>query len=31
MEDRVRFALQKLIDIANDTGQARRVANFILA
>ncbi len=32
MEDRVRFALQKLIDIANnDTGQSRRVANFILA
>lgn len=32
MEDHVRFALQKLIDIANnDTGQARRVANFILA
>jgi hypothetical protein len=32
MEDRVRVALQKLIDIANnDTGQSRRVANFILA
>ena len=32
MEDRIRFALEKLLNIANcDTGQGRRVANFILA
>ena len=32
MEDRVRFALEKLLNIANgDTGQGRRVANFLLA
>jgi len=32
MEDRVRFALEKLLNIAHqDTGQGRRVANFILA
>ncbi|PWE52994.1 hypothetical protein DEM27_28335 [Metarhizobium album] len=32
MEDRVRFALEKLLNVANgDTGQGRRVANFILA
>jgi hypothetical protein len=32
MEDRVRFALEKLLNIAHaDTGQARRVANFLLA
>ncbi|MBM7325358.1 DUF7673 family protein [Agrobacterium pusense] len=32
MEDRVRFALEKLLDVAHgDTGQSRRVANFILA
>lgn len=32
MEDRVRFALEKLLNIAHgDTGQSRRVANFILA
>lgn len=29
---RIRFALEKLLNIANgDTGQGRRVANFILA
>ena len=32
MEDRVRFALEKLLNIAHeDTGQGRRVANFLLA
>ena len=32
MEDRVRFALEKLLNIAHqDTGQGRHVANFILA
>ncbi|WP_105385210.1 DUF7673 family protein [Neorhizobium alkalisoli] len=32
MEDRVRFALEKLLNVAHeDTGQGRRVANFILA
>ncbi|MBW9080656.1 DUF7673 family protein [Agrobacterium pusense] len=32
MEDRVRFALEKLLNVAHgDTGQSRRVANFILA
>jgi hypothetical protein len=32
MEDRVRFALEKLLNVARaDTGQARRVANFLLA
>lgn len=32
MEDRVRFALEKLLNIAHEeTGQARRVANFLLA
>jgi hypothetical protein len=32
MEDRVRFALEKLLNIAHqDTGQGRRVANFVLA
>jgi hypothetical protein len=32
MEDRVRFAPEKLLNIARaDTGQARRVANFLLA
>ena len=32
MEDRVRFALEKLLNIAHeDTGQGRRAANFILA
>lgn len=32
MEDRVRFALEKLLNVAQgDTGQSRRVANFILA
>jgi hypothetical protein len=32
MEDRVRFALEKLLNIAQeDTGQDRRVANFQLA
>lgn len=32
MEDRVRFALEKLLNVANsDTGQGRRVANFLLA
>jgi hypothetical protein len=32
MEDRVRFALEKLLNIAHqDTGQGRRVSNFILA
>lgn len=32
MEDRVHFALEKLLNVAHqDTGQGRRVANFILA
>jgi len=32
MDDRVRFALEKLLNVAHqDTGQGRRVANFILA
>ncbi|PYE39126.1 hypothetical protein DFI02_1312 [Rhizobium sp. PP-F2F-G20b] len=32
MEDRVRFALEKLLNIAHqDTGQGKRVANFLLA
>ena len=32
MEDRVRFALEKLLNVANgETGQGRRVANFLLA
>ena len=32
MEDRVRFALEKLLNVAHEgTGQGRRVANFILA
>ncbi|WLE01017.1 hypothetical protein PX860_28390 (plasmid) [Agrobacterium leguminum] len=32
MEDRVRFALEKLLNAAHeDTGQGGRVANFILA
>lgn len=32
MEDRVRFALEKLLNIAHqDAGQGRRVANFLLA
>jgi hypothetical protein len=32
MDDRVRFALEKLLNIAHgDTGQGRRVANVILA
>ncbi|CDZ28711.1 hypothetical protein NOJ05_01625 [Neorhizobium galegae] len=32
MEDRVRFALEKLLGIADqDTGQGRRVGNFLLA
>lgn len=32
MEDRVRFSLEKLLNIAHDdTGQGRRVANFLLA
>ena len=32
MEDRIRFALEKLLNVANsDTGQGRRVANFLLA
>lgn len=32
MEDRVRFALGKLLNVANsDTGQSRRAANFLLA
>jgi hypothetical protein len=32
MEDRVRFALEKLLNVAHgDTGKGRRVANFILA
>ncbi|MBB5704483.1 hypothetical protein FHS76_004401 [Ochrobactrum daejeonense] len=32
MQDRVRFALEKLLNVAhNDTGQGRRVANFLLA
>ena len=32
MEDRVRFALEKRLNVAHkDTGQERRVANFILA
>ncbi|MDW9378168.1 hypothetical protein GOC57_32430 [Sinorhizobium meliloti] len=32
MEDRVRFALEKLLNIAHDnTGQGRRVANVLLA
>ncbi len=32
MEDRVRLALKKLLNIAHDdTGQGRRVANFLLA
>lgn len=32
MDDRVRFALEKLLNVATaDTGQSRRVANFILA
>jgi hypothetical protein len=32
MEDRVRFALEKLLNIArHDSGQGRRVANFLLA
>ncbi|MDK4717753.1 hypothetical protein PH552_00125 [Rhizobium sp. CNPSo 3968] len=31
MEDRVRFALEKLLNVAHeDTGQSRRVANFLL-
>ncbi|MDL2403777.1 DUF7673 family protein [Rhizobium mayense] len=32
MEDRVRFALEKLLNVAHeDTGQGRRMANFLLA
>ncbi|OVE86831.1 hypothetical protein B7W89_24795 [Agrobacterium tumefaciens] len=32
MEDRVRFALEKLLNVAHrDTGQSGRVANFLLA
>ena len=32
MQDRVRFALEKLLNVAHgDTGQSRRVANFLLA
>lgn len=32
MEDRVRFALEKLLNVAHgETGQSKRVANFILA
>lgn len=32
MEDHVRFALEKLLNVAHtDTGQGRRVANFLLA
>lgn len=32
VDDRVRFALEKLLNIAHeDTGQGRRVANFLLA
>jgi hypothetical protein len=32
MEDRIRFALEKLLNIAHqDSGQGRRVANFLLA
>ncbi|KSV93313.1 hypothetical protein N184_21105 [Sinorhizobium sp. GL28] len=32
MEDRVRFALEKLLTIAHeDAGQGRRVAKFLLA
>jgi hypothetical protein len=32
MDDSVRFALEKLLNIAHqDTGQGRRVANFLLA
>lgn len=32
MDDSVRFALEKLLNFAHeDTGQGRRVANFILA
>ncbi|TWF47586.1 DUF7673 family protein [Neorhizobium alkalisoli] len=32
MEDFVRFALEKLLNVAHeDSGQGRRVANFILA
>jgi hypothetical protein len=32
MEDRVRFALEKLLNVAHsDTGQSRRAANFLLA
>jgi hypothetical protein len=32
IEDRVRFALEKLLNVAHeDTGQGRRVANFLLA
>ncbi|MEV4609491.1 hypothetical protein MRBLMR1_004586 [Neorhizobium sp. LMR1-1-1.1] len=32
MEDRIRFALEKLRNIAHqDSGQGRRVANFLLA
>ena len=32
MDDRVRFALEKLLNVAHeDTGQGRRVANFLLA
>ena len=32
MEDRVRFALEKLLNVAHvDTGQGRRVVNFLLA
>lgn len=32
MEDRVRFALEKLLNVANNnTGQSQRAANFLLA
>ncbi len=32
MDDRVRFALEKLLNVAHeDSGQGRRVANFLLA
>lgn len=32
MDDRVKFALEKLLNVApEDTGQGRRVANFLLA
>ncbi len=32
MDDRVRFALEKLLNITHqDSGQGRRVANFLLA